>query len=117
MEVISCSGSQIQPPGGIIMDEMLRDDIVVEETTVNELVLKPELDGLSAEKPSTIIVMEETQNLGNNAQDESSSPTEPKWLQQDEPIAFFLSNSIALWVKVMIIIIITTLYHHLSLSY
>ncbi|KAL0885871.1 hypothetical protein Bca101_009854 [Brassica carinata] len=87
MEVISCSSSQqIQPPGGIIMDEMLRDD-----TTVNELVLKPELDSLNAEKPSTDLVMEETQNLGNNAQGESSSPSVPKWLQQDEPIA--------LWVK------------------
>lgn len=94
MEVIPCpSSQQIQSPSGIIVDEMLLDDVVVEETTVNELVLKPELDGLNAEKPSTDSLMEETQNLGNNnAQGESSSPSEPKWLQQDEPIA--------LWVKV-----------------
>ncbi|CAH8367980.1 unnamed protein product [Eruca vesicaria subsp. sativa] len=68
------------------MDEMLLDDVVVEETTVNELVLKPELDGLNAENHSTDLVMKETENLGNNAQGD-----EPKWVQQDEPIA--------LWVK------------------
>lgn len=100
MEVMSCSSSQgaeqVETHGGLTMDEMLLD-VDVEEAAVNESVLNPELDGLNAEKHSTTdVVIEETENLGgDNVEGESSSPSEPKWLQQDEPVA--------LWVKVLII--------------
>lgn len=100
MEVISCSSSQrseqVETPGGIIMDEFLLD-LDVEEATGSELVLKSEPDDLNAEKHSTKLVLdvEETEPLGNNGKGESS-PSEPKWLQQDEPIA--------LWVKVITLI-------------
>ncbi|XP_009140488.1 histone-lysine N-methyltransferase SUVR5 [Brassica rapa] len=96
MEVMSCSSSQgaeqVETHGGLTMDEMLLD-VDVEEAAVNESVLNPELDGLNAEKHSTTdVVIEETENLGgDNVEGESSSPSEPKWLQQDEPVA--------LWVK------------------
>lgn len=98
MEVMSCSSSQgaeqVETHGGLLtMDEMLLD-VDVEDPTVDVSVLKPELDDSNAE-----VVIEETENLGNNVEGESSSPSEPKWLQQDEPVA--------LWVKV--------LKHHLSL--
>lgn len=102
MEVMSCSSSQgaeqVETHGGLTMDEMLLD-VDVEDSTVNDSALKPELDGLNAEKHSTTdVVNEETENLGgDNVEGESSSPSEPKWLQQDEPVA--------LWVKVLIIII------------
>ncbi|ESQ46310.1 hypothetical protein EUTSA_v10000012mg [Eutrema salsugineum] len=95
MEVISCSSSQrveqVETPGGIAMDELLLD-VDVEESTGSELLLKPEPDDSNAEKHRTDLVMdmEETEPLGNNGEGESS-PSEPKWLQQDEPIA--------LWVK------------------
>ncbi|CAN7017778.1 unnamed protein product [Brassica oleracea var. botrytis] len=96
MEVMSCSSSQgaeqVETHGGLTMDEMLLD-VDVEDSTVNDSALKPELDGLNAEKHSTTdVVNEETENLGgDNVEGESSSPSEPKWLQQDEPVA--------LWVK------------------
>ncbi|KAJ4902855.1 Histone-lysine N-methyltransferase SUVR5 [Raphanus sativus] len=90
MEVMSCSSSQgaeqVETHGGLLtMDEMLLD-VDVEDPTVDVSVLKPELDDSNAE-----VVIEETENLGNNVEGESSSPSEPKWLQQDEPVA--------LWVK------------------
>lgn len=97
MEILPCSSSQrpeqVEIPGGVVMDELLLD-LDVEEATGTEKLLKSEPDYLNAEKHSTEVVMgmEETEPLGNNGEGESS-PSEPKWLQQDE--------SIALWVKVM----------------
>lgn len=94
MEVLPCSSSQgaeqVETHGGLTMDEMLLD-VDVEDPIVDESVLKPELDGSNAEKHSIDVVIEETGHLGDNVQGESSSPSEPKWLQQDEPVA--------LWVK------------------
>jgi len=75
------------------MDELVLD-VDVEEATGSELLVKsePEAD-LNAVKSSTDLVTV-TGPIGKNGEGESS-PSEPKWLQQDEPIA--------LWVKVIII--------------
>lgn len=76
------------------MDELVLD-VDVEEGTGSELLVKFEQeDDLNAVKHSTdlVTVMEVTEPIGNNGEGESS-PSEPKWLQQDEPIA--------LWVKVI----------------
>ncbi|KAJ0260394.1 Histone-lysine N-methyltransferase SUVR5 [Hirschfeldia incana] len=96
MEVMPCSSSQgaeqVETHGGLTMDEMLLD-VDVEVATVNESLLNPELDDSNTGEQSTdVVIQEETEHLGgNNVEGESSSPSEPKWLQQDEPVA--------LWVK------------------
>ncbi|CAA0370514.1 unnamed protein product [Arabidopsis thaliana] len=71
------------------MDELVLD-VDVEEATGSELLVKsePEAD-LNAVKSSTDLVTV-TGPIGKNGEGELS-PSEPKWLQQDEPIA--------LWVK------------------
>ncbi|XP_010429320.1 PREDICTED: histone-lysine N-methyltransferase SUVR5-like [Camelina sativa] len=73
------------------MDELVLDVDVEEATEVDELVKSELEDDVNTVKPSTdsVTVMEVTGNSGE-AEGESS-PSEPKWLQQDEPIA--------LWVK------------------
>ncbi|CAD5319321.1 unnamed protein product [Arabidopsis thaliana] len=73
------------------MDELVLD-VDVEEATGSELLVKsePEAD-LNAVKSSTDLVTV-TGPIGKNGEGESS-PSEPKWLQQDEPIA--------LWVKLV----------------
>ncbi|CAN8287794.1 unnamed protein product [Cochlearia groenlandica] len=86
MEVISCLNSQTEAPGDIVMDEL-----VLEETKDSELLLKlSETDDLNT---GLAINSEETKPFGDNNGEEvvSVAPIEPKWLQQDEPIA--------LWVK------------------
>lgn len=87
MEVISTT-----PGGGIAMDELLLD-VDLEDAKDSEMLLKSEPDDSNAEKPSTDLVMEteEIEPLPSNG-DGDDSPSEPKWLQEDEPIA--------LWVKV-----------------
>uniref|UniRef100_A0A1J3HK95 Histone-lysine N-methyltransferase SUVR5 n=1 Tax=Noccaea caerulescens TaxID=107243 RepID=A0A1J3HK95_NOCCA len=82
MEVISTTR------GGIAMDELLLD-VDLEDAKDSEMLLKSEPDDSNAEKPSTDLVME-TEPLRSNG-DGDDSPSEPKWLQEDEPIA--------LWVK------------------
>ncbi|CAA7033173.1 unnamed protein product [Microthlaspi erraticum] len=85
MEVISTTS------GGIVMDELLLD-VDFEEAKATEMLLKPEPDDSNAEKLSTDLVIEEPEPLrSNNNGEGDDSPSEPKWLQEDEPIA--------LWVK------------------
>lgn len=78
------------------MDELVLD-VDVEEATGSEFLVKPEPgDDLNEVNRSTDLVTVITGPIGNNGKGESS-PSEPKWLQQDEPIA--------LWVKVIIRVI------------
>ncbi|EOA26462.1 hypothetical protein CARUB_v10022510mg [Capsella rubella] len=78
------------------MDELVLDMDVEEAAGAgSELLVKSEQeeDGLNAVKRSndSVTVMEVTGPIGNSVEGGESSPSEPKWLQQDEPIA--------LWVK------------------